>query len=450
MESNSACIDPYVRCAFYGACLTAFGFENVCVVAHSPQGCQLSADVAFTRQQADYTMTERLCSKLCEDEIVHGGEETLKKTILDAQSYKVPLVFVISACGPEIVGDNIMSVAEEMESVTDFCIVPVRAPGFLGSQYKGVDITLETLMNRFFTDTNANIDVNANIDIRKNEKEENTVCILAPHVSGNPTWQGDLYWVKTILSQLNVEVKSVLTCNSTLEDLKNLSMCDTCIVLSHDAGRTSAQLLQNEGVEWLAKDIPLPIGFENIRRFLKSLGTRFDSEKIIDNIIEKGEKTVIQNLRRRGLEVEFFHKVSIAVVADSTIGIPLLGFLTEDLEMIPELVLLHSDGSQDLAEKEVERLHIDPELQCGVEVYQVKKYLEEVNPTCVVGSNIEKHLSKELGIPLHFEVISPVLQYRMTDRAYFGYTGMLNLIEVIQNQWWDRWKSKKTLYHSKW
>ena len=100
------------------------------------------------------------------------------------------------------------------------------------------------------------------------------------------------------------------------------------------------------------------------------------------------------------------------MVADSTIGIPLLGFLTEDLEMIPELVLLHSDGSQNLAEKEVQRLHIDPVLQCGVEVYQVKKHLEEISPTCVVGSNIERHLARELGIPLHFEVISPILQYQ--------------------------------------
>ncbi len=175
-------------------------------------------------------------------------------------------------------------------------------------------------------------------------------------------------------------------------------------------------MLSDRRIEWLCKDIPLPIGFENTRKFLEPLGKRFDCEKKIEDIIEKGEKMVIQNLRRRGLEVEFFHKASTAIVADSTIGIPLLRFVTEDLEMIPELVLLRSDTSRALAEQQIRELH----------------------------------LVSELEIPLFFEVITPVLEYRMTDRAYFGYEGMLNLIEIMQNQWWNRWKSKHKRHKSKW
>jgi nitrogenase molybdenum-iron protein alpha/beta subunit len=194
----------------------------------------------------------------------------------------------------------------------------------------------------------------------------------------------------------------------------------------------------------------LPIGFYNTRRFLEILGERFDCEKKAEEIIRKGEQGVIQNLRRRGLRVEFFNKVSTAVVADSTIGIPLLRFLTEDLEMVPELVLLRSDNASKLAEQEITALQISPEFKSSIEVYQVKEYLRDVSPTCVVGSNIEGHLARELDIPLSFEVITPVLEYRMTDRQYFGYTGMLNLVEIIQNTWWDRWKSKGKRYTSKW
>ena len=426
---KSACIDPYVRCAFYGACQTAFGFENACIIAHSPQGCQLSADVAFRWQQADYTLTEVLCSKLCEDEIVHGGEDTLKRTILDAVNYKVPLVMVVSACGPEIVGDNIAAVAEEMESEVDFQIVPIAAPGFLGSQYKGVDIALKALLTTF----------------DKKEEKEDTVCVVAPHASQNPTWPGDLSWMKTVFNTLKVEVTSVLTHRSSLTDVYNALSSETCMVLSHDAGMGSLC-----DTEQLCNSIPLPVGLENTRQFLTQLGTRFDAEKTVEDIIERGEKTVIQHLRRRGLHIEFFNKVSTAVVADNTIGIPLLRFLVEDLEMIPELVLLRSDTQKVLAEKEMTNLQISPVFACGVDVYQVKEYLKNVSPTCVVGSNIERHLAKELGIPLSFEIIHPVLEYKMTDRQYFGYTGMLHLIEIIQNEWWNKWKSKKKRYKSKW
>jgi nitrogenase molybdenum-iron protein alpha/beta subunit len=429
---KSACIDPYVRCAFYGACQTAFGFENACIIAHSPQGCQLSADVAFRWQQADYTLTEVLCSKLCEDEIVHGGEDTLRRTIADAENYDVPLVMVVSACGPEIVGDNITAVAEEMESALNFQIVPIAAPGFLGSQYKGVDIALEALLTKFKN---------------KKEKKENTVCVIAPHASGNPTWPGDLSWIKAVFNALKVDVTSVLTYHSSLTDVYNAVSCETCIVLSHDAGMKAALLCNTEP---LCKSIPLPIGFENTRQFLTQLGTRFDAEKTVEDIIEQGERTVIQQLRRRGLHVEFFNKVSTALVADNTIGIPLLRFLVQDLEMIPEVVLLRSDTQKLLAEREMKDLQISPAFACGVDVYQVKEYLKKVAPTCVVGSNIERHLARELGIPLSFEIIHPVLEYRMTDKQYFGYTGMLHLIEIIQNEWWNRWKSKKKRYKSKW
>lgn len=430
------CIDPYLRCAFYGACQTAFGFEHACVIAHSPQGCQLSANVAFRWQQADYTVTEVLCSKLCEDEIVHGGEDTLRRTILDAKSYDVPVVFVVSACGPEIVGDNIQAVAEEMESEVDFEIIPVSAPGFLGSQYKGIDIALETLISRYADTTQ--------------ERKENTVCLIAPHASGNPTWPGDVNWIKNILKVAGVTVLSVLSHQSSLKDLQNLMSCESCIVLSHDAGMKAAQVLSEHGIEWLCQDIPLPIGIENTQRFLTVIGERYDCITSIEDIIKNGEETVIKNLRGRGLAVEFFNQVSTGLVTDNTIGIPLLRFLTEDLEMIPDVVLFRSENSLKLAKKEMETLPIDPVFQCGVEVYQVKHYLQESDVTCVVGSNIERHIAFELNIPISFEVVTPVLQYRMTDKQYFGYTGILHLIEILQNAWWDRWKSKKKRYKSKW
>lgn len=432
MERRIArCTDPYLRCAFYGACQTAFGVETVCVIAHAPQGCQLSADVAFRWQQADRAVTERLCTKLCEDEIVHGGEPMLRRTVEEARRMNVPLCFIISACGPEIVGDNIQSVAEEMEG-DDFQIIPVRAPGFLGNQYKGADIALKALIER----------------IPDNERGENTVCILAPHASANPTWQGDLRWVRDVLSLMGARVTSVLTHGSSPEDLK--TMGEACLVLSHDAGLEAAHSLQERGVEHVCKDIPLPIGMENTRQFLLTLGERFDHERTAEAIIEKGEKNVIQTLRRRGLEVEFFHKASTAVVADGTVGIPLLRFLTEDLEMIPELVLLRSDTSKLLAEREIHELGIGPAFRCGIDVYQVKELLKETSPTCIVGSNIETHLAVELGIPLSFEVVAPVLEYRMVDRVYFAYEGILTLIENMQNQGWNRWKSRKKRYLSRW
>jgi nitrogenase molybdenum-cofactor synthesis protein NifE len=123
------CHDPYLRCAFYGAAQTALGVTGCCTIAHSPQGCYLLVDAAFGWQDADYTETHILSTKLCEDGIVHGGEDTLARTILEAQELEVPIMFVISACGPEIVGDDIVAVCEDMRSQVNFEIVPIESAG---------------------------------------------------------------------------------------------------------------------------------------------------------------------------------------------------------------------------------------------------------------------------------------------------------------------------------
>jgi nitrogenase molybdenum-iron protein alpha/beta subunit len=38
----------------------------------------------------------------------------------------------------------------------------------------------------------------------------------------------------------------------------------------------------------------------------------------------------------------------------------------------------------------------------------------------------------------------------MVDREYLGYTGMLNIIETLQNDRLDRYRSKGRRYKAKW
>ena len=83
--SMESCTDPYLRCAFYGAALTALGVSGSALLAHSPQGCDYLVNNALAAQECDYIETMTLCTKLCVDEIVHGGEEALARTILRHQ-----------------------------------------------------------------------------------------------------------------------------------------------------------------------------------------------------------------------------------------------------------------------------------------------------------------------------------------------------------------------------
>jgi len=433
------CHDPYLRCAFYGAAQTALGVRGCCVLAHSPQGCYLLANAAFGWQDADYTETQILSTKLCEDEIVHGGEELLARTILEARQLEVPILFVLSSCGPEIVGDDIVAVCEDIRPQVDFEIVPIKCAGFRGDQNEGTDIALDTMLKKLV--------------VRGSGKIPGSVCLIAAHANSNPTWMGDLAWVKGVLHQMGVKVLATLTHDTALSEFQDISLAEGCILLSHDAGQKAADYLAQEfGIEQLCKGMPLPEGFTNTRRWLTELGRKLGKQDVAEKLAAEGEKMVVEQCRRKGLEQFFMHRAPAAIVADATVGIPLLHFITEDLEMIPRLICLRSclPTMKEVLERELKELALSPKVVYNADVYQSKVALGEVKPEVVFGSNIERHAVEELDIPFVFRLVNPISRFRSINREYFGYVGMLNIIECIHNDWLDRNRSKEKSYKARW
>ena len=435
------CHDPYLRCALYGAAQAALGIPGCCVLSHSPQGCYQLVETAFEWQDADYTETLTLCTKLCEDEIVHGGEGALARTILEAQQLDVPLLFVLTACGPEIVGDDIVAVCADMSTQVSFQIVPIQCAGFRGDQNRGTDIALEAVLRHLVADGDPG------------RRIPRSVCLVAPQANANPTWMGDLAWAQGVLTQMGARVVATLTHNTALGDLSAIPLAEGCIVLSHDAGQKAADYLaERYGIEQWCRGLPLPIGFTNTRRWLLELGTRLGAEEQAAGLITQGEAAVVKACRLKGLEQFIMHRAPAAIVADATIGIPLLRFITEELEMIPRLVCLRSGhaGTAEMLERELAELDLHAQVIYNADVYQAKAALAETRPEMVLGSNIERHAVEELSIPFAFRLVNPISRFRMLDRAYWGYVGMLNLIESIQNDWWDRYRSKKRRYQARW
>ncbi len=428
-----------MRCALSGAAQTALGVNDSAVLAHAPQGCNYLVDGAFSWQDCDYAQTTTLCTKLCEDEIVHGGEELLARTILEAKELDISALFVLSACGPEIVGDDIVAVCEDVQPQVDFKIIPIECAGFRGSQYDGIDLALDAMLRTLAGNGRPTI--------------PNSVCLVAPHANANPTWVADLEWVKDVLVTLGITVVATLTHATPLSELANVSAAEGVLQLSHDAGyRAVSYLADTFGIEPLCADLPLPIGLTNTRRWLTALGQRFDAERVAEDLITDGERMVTETCRRRWPIARFFYRTPAAIVADATVGIPLVRFATEEMELTPTLVAIRSahPDAERLLERELSDLGLAPHVVCGTDVYATRRSLEMLRPRVVFGSTIERHASEGLDVSYVFEVVRPVRYFRLLNREYFGYRGILYLLECIQNEWSDRWRSTQRRYAARW
>jgi len=348
-------------------------------------------------------------------------------------------MFVLSACGPEIVGDDIVAVCEDTRPQVDFEIVPIKCAGFRGDQNEGTDIALDAMLKK--------------LTVRGLSRIPGSVCLITPYANSNPTWMGDLDWVKGVLHQMGVKVLATLTHDTALGDFQNVASAEACIVLSHDAGQRAVDYLAREfGIEQICQGMPLPVGFTNTRRWLAELGSSLGAKEVAEKLVTEGEKMVVEQCRRKGLEQFFMHRAPAAIVADATVGIPLLHFICEDLEMIPRLLCLRSclPEAKEILARELKDLDLSPRIVYNADVYQSKVALGEVMPEVVFGSNIERHAVEELDIPFVFRIVNPISRFRTINREYFGYTGMLNLIETIHNDWFDRYRSKETRYKARW
>jgi nitrogenase molybdenum-iron protein alpha/beta subunit len=437
--SRESCSDPYLRCAFHGAALTALGVSGSALLAHSPQGCEYLVNAAFALQECDYMETMTLCTKLCVDEIVHGGEDILARTIREAKGLPISTLFVVSACGPEIVGDDIAAVCESLQPEVNFRLVPVASPGFKGSLYDGIDIALGSILKQFVDGSG--------------KKVPGSVCLIAPHANANPTWPADLAWVKQVLLKMGIPVVSTLTHQTPPDEITRSASAEACIVLSHDAGQQAADYLcATHGMDQVCKGIPLPIGMTNTHRWLAALGNRFDRLKLAEEMVSEGERMVTATCRRKWPMARFMYRTPAAIVADATIGIPLVRFVTEEMEMTPDFIALYSGGRRvrELLDGELTSLGLQPKVVYGTDVYRTREGLREVLPRVVFGSTIERHAAEGLMIPYVVEVVKMMRQFRMTNREYFGYTGILNLFEAVQNEWTMAWRSKEKRYRAKW
>jgi nitrogenase molybdenum-iron protein alpha/beta subunit len=148
----------------------------------------------------------------------------------------------------------------------------------------------------------------------------------------------------------------------------------------------------------------------------------------------------------------FLYRTPAAIVADATIGIPLVRFVTEEMEMTPELVALYTSQRlvRELLEKELTELGLNPRVVYGTDVYRTRMNLLEVKPKVIFGSTIERHASEGLPVAYIVEIVRIMRQFRMINREYFGYTGILNLFECVQNEWTMGWRSKVKRYEAKW
>jgi len=417
--------DPLMGCALEGVAGIIAGIRNVSVVIHSPQGCAATVAAAYDTHEIDFTQRKTACTHLFESDIVMGASDKLEEMIREADAkFATKVIFVVGTCAADIIGEDIEGLCASMQSEVQATLIPVVAGGFRGNKYYGMEIGLAALLP-FIKKQGKTVPLSVNL--------------ICPQASLNPTWGADLKWVTYSLKKMGISVQAVIAHDSTIRELESAGRASANILLSHDAGYAFAKKMENKfGIPLILSDILLPVGLANTTRFLRALAEHFGAQEEAEKLIKSGEEYVVDILRRRALMIiPRYRNCRVAISADATFGIGLVRLLFEELEMIPSLILLRSGTTEakKILEHEIEELGLKTKIAFSTDGYQVKHALEEANVDAVVGSSWEAYMAQELGIKIAFDLFVPTNRDVYLDKAYFGYTGMLNMMEIMGNDW---------------
>ena len=145
--------NPRGGCVLAGINSVLGAIDKVCPIYHSGPGCCMQTTAADQGQSGHkhscfVSNVSLPSSNMLEKEVVFGGANKLRTTVqgaidvIDADAY-----FILTGCTAGIIGEDIVSVAEEYKD-KGYDIYPIETPGFMGDSNLGYETVWNTMIDQ--------------------------------------------------------------------------------------------------------------------------------------------------------------------------------------------------------------------------------------------------------------------------------------------------------------
>ncbi len=369
-----------------GAMRIASSMEGVHYVLHAPQG-DTYADLLFTMierrgQRPPVTYTTFQARDL-------GGDtaELVKGHIQEAvERFQPKTLLVGESCTAELIQDQPGSLAKGMG--LNIPVVSLELPAYSKKENWGAAETFYQLVRELLKETKAQ---EYKPGKWKEEGRRPKVNLLGPSLLGFRC-RDDVLEIQKILAEHGIDVNVIAPLGASPEDLLRLVNADANVCLYPEiAESTCLWLERNFGIPFTSI---VPIGIGATKDFLEELHQILLMDKLdANNEINQSRlpwysKSVDSNYLT-GKRVFIFgdgtHVLSAARIADEELGFQVVGIGTYSREMARK-VRTYSKT-------------IGLEALITNDYLEVEEAIKESAPELVLGTQMERHSAKRLGIP---------------------------------------------------
>ncbi|KAA0681643.1 nitrogenase iron-molybdenum cofactor biosynthesis protein NifE [Azospirillum brasilense] len=183
-------------CAYDGAMIALQPIADAAHLVHGPIACLGNSwDNRGTKSSGSQLYRTGFTTDMSELDIIHGGEKKLYRAIKEiVQQYDPPAVFVYQTCVPAMIGDDIEAVCKFAAKKLGKPVIPVMAPGFVGSKNLGNKLAGETLLDHVIGTVEPEVTTPTDI------------CIV-----GEYNLAGELWLVKPLLDEIGIRILSCIS-----------------------------------------------------------------------------------------------------------------------------------------------------------------------------------------------------------------------------------------------
>ncbi|WP_404378743.1 nitrogenase iron-molybdenum cofactor biosynthesis protein NifE [Caenispirillum salinarum] len=209
-------------CAYDGALIALQPITDVVHLVHGPIACAGNAwDNRHAASSGSKLYRMGFTTDMSELDVIHGGEKKLWKAIKDVIADRnPPAVFVYQTCVPALIGDDVEKVCEVATEKLGVPVIPVNAPGFVGSKNLGNKLGGEALLDHVI-----------------GTMEPDDAGPTDVNIIGEYNLSGELWQVRPLFEKLGIRLRACITGDARYRDVAtahrarvNMMVCSQAMI----------------------------------------------------------------------------------------------------------------------------------------------------------------------------------------------------------------------------
>ena len=355
-----------------GAMRVATAMKGLHYVLHAPQG-DTYADLLFTMIERRNHRPPVTYTTFQARDLGTDTASLFKTSCQDAVDRFQPEAIIVGAsCTAELIQDDPAGLSEIMGLTIP--VIPLELPSYSRKENFGADETFYQIVKALSKPQDRTARITCNI--------------LGPTALGFRA-RDDVEEITGLLSDLGVDVNVVAPLGATPTDIARLPAAHFNVLLSPETGEAAARWLEKNHNQPFTKTVPIGVGAT--RDFILEIGRITGQEMKIDEsrLRMPWWSRSVDSTYLTGKRVFIFgdgtHVAAHARIARDEMGFEVVGIGCYNREMArPVRTLAKAYG--------LEALITDDYLE-------VEAAIEALSPEMILGTQMERHIGKRLGIP---------------------------------------------------